>query len=223
MPVTEIPIDYIIYGVIAVFAVFLTARTLRGSSKISQRLLEAVASFGWENPRRRWWNGSVRGRWRGYLVELNHMNRYKSLPERLLLRVRGQAPQGRVIVKRRIKGFLAKPITIFGPPLVDPLSFADREKYWIRADQMMQAEGIFLRREVTDALDGNLIAGFDLVRVDPKGIQILRALDDSVVKQHYNRPAIQWRRDPNFVEQIAREEWPLAAAIVDAVGVRPSQ
>jgi len=218
--VREIPIDAFIFIGIAVFATFLIVIAFRGSSKISQRLLEAARSFGWENPRRVWWNGNVRGRWRGLAVELNHMNRYKGIPERLQLRIRGEAPQSRVIIKRRTGGFINKPMTMFGPPLVEPMSFAERDQYWIRADQMMQAEGVLGKKDVVAALGTNLVSAFDLVHIDKSGVRILRALDDAAVKERYHRPGIQWRRDPDFVERIAREEWPLGSAIAEAMGMR---
>jgi len=220
--VKEVPIDFFIFAGIAVLAIFLIAVGVRGSSKIAERLLQVARSFGWENPRRFWWSGNVRGRWRGFVVELSHMNRYKGIPERLLLRIRGDAPPSRVVIKRRIKGFLAKPITMFGPPLVEPMSFAEREQYWIRADQMMQAEAVLGKKDVVAALDTNLVAQFDVVTIDKKGVRILRALDEAAVKAKYHRPSIQWRRDPEFIEQIAREVWPLGSAIAEAMGMRPS-
>jgi hypothetical protein len=220
--VREIPIDSLAFIGVAVFATLLIVVAFRGSSKISQRLLEAARSFGWENPRRLWWNGNVRGRWRGLVVELSHMNRYKGIPERLQLRIRGEAPPSRMIIKRRTGGFLDKPMTMFGPPLVEPMTFAERDQYWIRADQMMQAEAVLGKKDVVAALDTNLIGAFDAVNIDKSGVRILRALDEGAVKARYHRATIQWRRDPEFVEQIAREEWPLAAAMSGAVAMRPA-
>jgi len=219
--VREVPIDTFIFVGVGILATFLIVLGMRGSSKISQRLLDAARSFGWENPRRVWWNGNVRGRWRGFAVELAHMNRYKGIPERLQLRIRGEGTPSRVIIKRRTGGFLNKPMTMFGPPLVEPMSFAQRDEYWIRADQMMQAEAVLGKKDVAAALETNLIAAFDVLSIDKNGVRILRALDEAPVKQKYHRPGIQWRRDPEFVEQIAREAWPLAAAMSEATGLRP--
>lgn len=216
----EVPVDTFIVIGIAILATLVIVIGMRGTSKITQRLLDAARSFGWENPRRVWWNGNVRGRWRGLAVELSHMNRYKGIPERLLLRIRGDAPPSRVILKRRTGGFLNKPMTMFGPPLVEPMSFAEREQYWVRADEMMQTEAVLGKKDVVTALNPNLISSFDVVHIDKRGVRILRALDDAAVKERYRRPTIQWRRDAEFVEQIAREEWPLGAAIAEAVGMR---
>src|SRR5436305_12710468 len=101
---------------------------------LSDLLSRLVTSFGWESPRRVWWNGAWRGTWRGIPVELRHIRRDKASPERLLLTLSVAAP-AHVILKRRVAGFLSKPITWFGPPLVDPMNFAERDQYWIRSDQ----------------------------------------------------------------------------------------
>jgi hypothetical protein len=203
---------------IAVIVLVVAVVLARRSSKLSQKLLRMATSFGWEAPRRIWWNGAIRARWRGMDVELRHMNRYKGVPERILLIVNAAAP-ARVIIKRR-GGFFSKPMTLFGPPIVDPMNVRDREKYWIRSNELMLVERLFSRTEVDPALDLNLIARFDVVDLGPKHLRILRAVDDSTVKKRFNRPFIQFKRDYELIETIASEEWKLAVVIVEALGLR---
>ena len=201
------------------FTVAIMAIVARKSVALSARLIALTMSLGWEGPRRIWWSGAVRGRWRGIDVELRHMNRYKGTPERLLLTMKAASP-ARVIMKRRVAGFLSKPITWFGPPLVEPMNLADRERYWVRADELAYVERLFSRAEVAPALESSLIARFDAVDLQPKQLRILRAIDDRAVRKHFNRPIIRFRRDVELIETIAAEEWRLAVVIVEALGLR---
>jgi hypothetical protein len=146
----------IVISVSALVVLVIVRVVVRKSSGLSDRLLQLVTSFGWEGPRSVWWSGGIRGRWRGFDVELRHMIRYKSVPERLLLTMKTAAP-ARVIVRRRTSGFLSKPITLFGPPLVEPMNMADRDRYWVRSDELAYVERLFSHAEVAPALDPNLI------------------------------------------------------------------
>ena len=161
----------------------------------------------------------MRGRWRGMKVELQHMGRYKGVPERLLLTLEAASP-ARVKIKRRTGGFLSKPITLFGPPLVEPMNLAGRDRYWVRSNELVFAERLFSKPQVATALDPNLIAGFDVVDLRPKQLRILRAIDDRAVKKHFNRPLIKFGRDLELIETIATEEWKLAVVIVETLGLR---
>jgi hypothetical protein len=210
----------LIFGGALVLLVAILVLISRNSATLQKRLLSLATSFGWEEPRRIWWwNGSMRGRWRGMNVELQHMGRYKGVPERLLLTLKTASP-ARVKIKRRTGGFLSKPLTIFGPPLVEPMNIADRERYWIRSDELVFAERLFAHAEVAPALEPNLIAGFDVVDLRPKALRILRAIDDRAVKKHFNRPFLKLSRDYELIETIAAEEWRLAVVIVEALGLR---
>jgi len=199
-----------------VVAVALIAAALRRRSALNDRLMVLAGSFGWEGARLIWWNGAIRGRWRGVAVEILHMGRYKGVPERLQLTVQSGAP-ARVIIKRRTGGILSKPLTLFGPPLVEPMNFAARDEYWIRSDQPMFVETLLSRAPVTESLEPNLIAGFDFVDIGPSRLRIMRAVDDSAVKKRFNRPVFRWGRDLELNETIAAEEWKLAAAIVETL------
>jgi len=207
-----------VLGVSVVLATVIVAFLARKSSALSERLMRLAVSFGWEAPQRVWWNGAIRARWRGMPVELRHMGRQKGVPERILLAVNTAAP-ARIIVKRR-GGFMSKPMTLFGPPIVEPMNVRDREKYWIRSNELMLVERLFSRAEVDPALEPNLIARFDVVDLGPKQLRILRAIDDSAVKKRFNRPFIRFTRDYELIETIASEEWQLAVMIVDTLGLR---
>jgi len=206
-----------VLGVSVVLATVIVAFLARKSSALSERLMRLAVSFGWEAPQRVWWNGAIRARWRGMPVELRHMGRQKGVPERILLAVNTAAP-ARIIVKRR-GGFMSKPMTLFGPPIVEPMNVRDREKYWIRSNELMLVERLFSRAEVDPALEPNLIARFDVVDLGPKQLRILRAIDDSAVKKRFNRPFIRFTRDYELIETIASEEWQLVV-IVDTLGLR---
>jgi hypothetical protein len=207
-----------VIGASVVLATVMVAFLARKSSALSERLTRLAVSFGWEAPQRVWWNGAIRARWRGMAVELRHMGRQKGVPERILLALNTAAP-ARVIIKRR-GGFMSKPMTLFGPPIVEPMNVRDREKYWIRSDELMLVERLFSRAEVDPALEPNLIARFDVVDLGPRQLRILRAIDESAVRKRFNRPMVFLRRDYELIEAIASEEWKLAVVIIEALGLR---
>ncbi|MEA2417147.1 MAG: hypothetical protein QOI58_3804 [Thermoanaerobaculia bacterium] len=207
-----------VIGVSVVLATVIVAFLARKSSELSERLMRQAVAFGWEAPQRVWWNGAIRARWRGMAVELRHMGRQKGVPERILLAVNAASP-ARVMVKRR-GGFLSKPLTLFGPPIVEPMNPAIREQFWIRSDEAPLVERLFARAEVAPEFERNLIARFDVVDLKLKQLRILRAIDDSAVKQHFNRPFLKFGRDYELIETIASEEWKLAVMIVETLGLR---
>lgn len=211
-------VSWIVIGAFAVLAAAIVLLLRRKSSALSERLAQQAVSFGWEGPRRVWWSGAIRAHWRGFDVELRHMGRYKSVPERLQLTVSTASP-ARVIVKRR-GGFLSKPITLFGPPLVEPMNPSLREQFWIRSDELVYVERLFARDGVAPEFERNLIARFDVVDLQPKRLRVLRALDDSAVKKQFNRPFLKFGRDYELIETIASEEWRLAVLIVETLGLR---
>lgn len=209
----------LIIGGAVLLAVLIIVFVLRKSSALLARLLVLTTSFGWEGSRRVGWSGAIRARWRGFDVELRYMARVKGVPERLLLTVKTSSP-ARVIMKRRIAGLFSKPLTWFGPPLVEPRNIADRERYWVRSDELVYAERLFARAEVAPALEPNLIARFDVVDLRPKDLRILRAIDERAVRKHFNRPMIKFGPDLELIETIAAEEWRLAVVIVEGLGLR---
>lgn len=66
-------------------------------------------------------------------------------------------------------------MTLFGPPLVEPMNVTDRERYWIRSDELVFVERLFSHAGVAPALEPNLIARFDVVDLQLKQLRILRA------------------------------------------------
>lgn len=208
---------WLTFGAIVVVAIALAALLARKSSELAERLTRLITSFGWEAPRRIWWNGALRARWRGFNVELRHAGRQKAVPERLLLIVSAALP-ARVIVKRR-GGFMTKPMTLFGPPIVEPMNPAVREQFWIRSEELAFVERLFSRAEVAPEFERNLIARFDVIDLQPKQLRILRAIDESAVKKHFQRP-FRFGRDYELIETIASEEWRLAVLIVETLGLR---
>jgi len=216
--VSEDQIPWLVISASLVIGVLSLAIISRKSSAVSARLSQLAASFGWESPRRIWWSGAIRGRWRGFDVELRHMNRYKGIPERILLTVTAASP-ARVIVKSRTSGFLSKPMTLFGPPIVEPMN-VEREKYWVRSNELTFVERLFSYAAVAPALEPNLIARFDVVDLQAKQLRILRAVDDRAVKKRFNRPLFKFGRDFELIETITSEEWRLAVVIVESLGLR---
>src|SRR5205814_884608 len=101
----EQDIFWIVIGGIALLTGIVLVVSKRRASTLNEMLARLTASFGWEAVRRTWWNGALRGTWRGFPVALQHMNRYKGIPERVQLTLQTQVP-GRLIVKRRTGGFL---------------------------------------------------------------------------------------------------------------------
>jgi hypothetical protein len=208
---------FIWFGICAIALAIITIVRTR-SPALRERLSGLVNSFGWEGPHRIWWSGAWRGRWRGFPVELRHIGRQKNIPERLRLTINAASP-ARLTVKRR-DGFLSKPLTLFGPPMVEPMNAALRERFWIRSDELAFVERLFARAGVAPEFERNLIARFDVVELKPKQLRILRAIDDRAVKKHFNRPFFKFGRDYEEIDTIASEEWRLAVMIIETLGLR---
>ena len=134
-----------------------------------------------------------------------------------MLKVSARFP-GRVILKRRTEGLLSKPIMLFAPPFVEPMSFADRDKYWIRSNEQMFVDRVVTQAGFPAALEPNLVARFDVVDLRTGELRVLRAVDDREVKKRFDRPAFQLKRDVELIETIAGEEWRLGSLVVQAVG-----
>jgi hypothetical protein len=208
------PIWFFVVGIAASIGALVAKR----SSALTQRLSELAISFGWAGLRRIWWNGAWRGQWRGFDVQLRHNGRHKNIPEHIVLTVSAASP-ARVMVKRRC-GFLSKPLTLFGPPMVEPMNFPNREQFWIRSDETAFVERLFSNAEMTAEIERNLIAGFDVVDLQPKGVRIVRSLDEGAVKKQFGRNGIRFRADLELIDEIAAEEWKLAVMIIETLGLR---
>lgn len=153
----------------------------------------------------------VRGTWNRFPVELVYHPRTKNSPRRLVMQV-SASTDAELIAQRKFNGFFSnKPITWFGPPLVEvhqPVA----ANFWIRGDQRI-AERMFADMKLASLFDQNLLARHDEVRINAKGIRIRRSLDERPVRVRYNFPRFMLRWDAALFEPIGREEIALAEAI----------
>jgi hypothetical protein len=191
----------------------------RNRSTLRAQLAPLLTSLGWESVKAGGWILKVQGRWRGLDVELRYMGRQKRIPERLLLTVKAAAP-ARIILTRRTNAFLSKPMTFFGLPLIESMNFADHDQYWIRSDEPMLAERLLSNAAVANALESNLVAQFDAIDLRPARLLLQRAVDDRAVEKRFGRPMFRFGLDLELIETIVTEEWALAKAIIDALGLR---
>ncbi|HKO54640.1 MAG TPA: hypothetical protein VJ276_02110 [Thermoanaerobaculia bacterium] len=202
-----------IAGFVAFF-VLLLVFVSRQSSKKRQAFTRLAQELGIQDARRSWVMGvGVRGTWNGFAVRLELIARYKGVPERLLTTIALQSP-GRILITRRTGRRLNKPLTLFGPPIVTPMTLADAERFWIRSDQPALVERLFAPREVAPLLEQNLIERFDLVDLGPRRLIVRRATDERQVRAKYGIATFNFKRDTSYIETIAREEWALATMIV---------
>jgi hypothetical protein len=118
----------------------------------------------------------------------------------MIVIVRLQAP-ARLDITRRQHGFFTRPMTIFGPPLVD---YPPAAQFWIRADEISLIERLF-STSIAAMLDQNLTGRYDFLRLGGDALTIQRASD--------------WKREQAVA--VAREELALAKAVIDALALRP--
>jgi hypothetical protein len=184
----------------AVLVVLLVIHSRR-SSEIGRALSQLAIESGWADIQTSQFVGiRVRGTWNGYPAELQRHARQKSRPERMLTRVRLQVP-ARIDITRKQRGFLSgRPLTMFGPPIVD---YPPAAQFWIRSDEVSLVERLFAT-SVPAMLDQNLAGRFDFVRLRSDALVIQRQSD--------------WNVETSV--RIAREELELAKAIIDALALR---
>ena len=206
-----IPVVFITIAAVAIFAV------RRQSARVSEVLNRVATSSSWMNVRSlRLFNG-VRGTWRQFPVHLSYQPRNKGAPQRMIVKI-GATTDVRLIVKRKFEGlFSNRPLAWFGPPLVEVHQPAAAQM-WVRGDAPL-AERIFSDQKVAALLSNNLVARFDEVKVDPKGLRIIRALDERPVKRKYDMPTFSMSFNAEKFEPIAREEIQLAEALVEKLSV----
>jgi hypothetical protein len=199
-------------SLIIVLIVLVVIAASKANTTTRELLRRTATAAGWSDLRNLFFAGTgVKGTWRSFPVELSYMPRQKGVPRRLILKVRART-DSRLIVKRKFSGlFSNRPLTWFGPPLVEVKS---AEELWVRADEAGLAERLIADHVLASLIWTNLVARFDEIRVDGKGLRILRALDEQLVREKYGIPAFQMRMDPARIEPIAREELALADALV---------
>jgi hypothetical protein len=100
------------------------------------------------------------------------------------------------------------------------MNFADHDQYWIRSDEPMLAERLLSNAAVANALESNLVAQFDAIDLRPARLLLQRAVDDRAVEKRFGRPMFRFGLDLELIETIVTEEWALAKAIIDALGLR---
>lgn len=215
----------VVWGIFAaavIIAVPLLLLASRRHAEIRKRLMALATEWGWQELRHTTlFGGSARGTWNGLPVRLQHRGRYKHNPEKLLLTVKAQS-QARLIITRRLgDGFWQRPLVLFGPPLVAPMGpAAGTQQFWIRSDEPMAVETLLGDPAVTPLLERNLICRFDSANMTNSRLLITRAVDDRLVKQHFQQPMFRLNYDYGVMETIAREGWELAGAMARRLNLR---
>ncbi|HEX7139810.1 MAG TPA: hypothetical protein VF219_18300 [Vicinamibacterales bacterium] len=172
------------------------------SKRLRERLEMMAREMGWsEVTFSRFFVMGVRGMWNGYPVRIRLFPRQKSTPERIAANIRVQAPARLAITRRQRGVFSGRPLTLFGPPLIDlPLY----QQFWIRSDEITLPERL-MRSSAAAMLDRILQSRYDILRL---------GRDDLFVQRIS-------AREPDEVARLAREELELLRATIDALSLRP--
>lgn len=203
-------------GFIPVMLVVVIRRRARA---ILEVLRQAATAAGWTGFRNTFFAGTgLKGTWRSLPVELSYFARGRGVPERLILKVRATSG-ATLIVKRKYFGlFSNRPFTFFGPPLIEvrnPTAAA----LWIRGEPAL-AERLFADTAIPEMISSNLVARFDEIRVNHRGLRIVRAIDDGAVRAKYGIPAFSWHVDAARYEPIVREQLALAQVLIERLSFR---
>ena len=172
------------------------------AKRLRERLVMMAREMGWsEVTVTTFFMSGVRGTWNGYPVRIRLVPRQKSIPERLVSNIRVQAP-ARVTIMRRQRGlFSGRPVSLFGPPVVDlPLY----QQFWIRSDEITLIERL-MRGSAAAMIDRILRSRYD----------VLRMTRDDLLVQRVSAS------EPDEVARLAREELDLLRAVIDALALRP--
>ena len=172
------------------------------SKRLRERLEMMAREMGWsEVVLTKFFFTGVQGMCNGFSVRTRLIPRQKSVPERVVSNIRVQAP-ARVIITRRQRGlFSGRPVSLFGPPVVDlPLY----QQFWIRSDEITLVERL-MRSSAAPMIDRIIQARYDVLRM---------GRDDLLVQRVSTS-------DPDGVARLAREELELLRAVCEALGLRP--
>jgi hypothetical protein len=199
-------------GAAAVFAALAVILASRRTSGVRDMLAAVATSAGWSDLRSSFvFASGVKATWRSFPVDLAYLPAQKGVPQRLRTRIRAQS-DALLTIKRRFPGvFSNKPIAWFGPPLIDVHHPAAAE-LWVRGDAAL-AERLFGDTSLMSMISSNVVARFDEIRIDRRGLSVLRSLDDRNVRELYGLRKFQWTPDPEQFEPIAREEIALAQSL----------
>ena len=201
--VDEVPRSlWFVLGFGTLFVTLTIIVQVRRSRAVAQQLEILARELGWsETTFTHFLTIAVQGIWNGYAVKVRRAPRQKSIPERVITTMRVQAP-ARIEIRRRQRGLWSgRPLTIFGPPIVDLPLFS---QFWIRSDEITLAERLMMS-SAAPFLDRSLYGRFDLFKMSGDQLFVQCASD----------------REVDGVARIAREELELARAVVDALALRP--
>ena len=206
------------FGLMAVIVIGLLFLARRRTKAIEQMLGPIVQSAGWSNLTKSGWVGTgVSGMWQRFPIEIHYHQRQKSAPERFIVRVVANNDL-QLNIKRRFEGFFSnKPLTWFGPPLVE-VHQPSAGQMWVRGDQSL-AERLFSDSKIAKAISDNLLTKFDEVQIDRSGLRVIRSLDAREVKEKYNLTRSGLSGDVMKFDPIAREQIAFAQALVDKLVV----
>lgn len=184
----------------------------RRAAAIGRRLVAVAREAGWQNAEAmKFLVAGVRGQWNGFDAAIRRVPRQKAVPEKVITRIRVQAP-ARLSLARRTHGFRGgRPLALFGPPLVEIRGGAGA-LFWIRTDELTLAERLFASAGLAALLEQNLTSRFDAATLGGDSLRIVRANDVA-------RPFGCTSTDQ--LALIAREELELARAMIEALALRP--
>lgn len=209
---------FVVVGLGIALGAVVLALVSKSSNAMREMLRQVGTAAGWMDVQDLRMRAGVRGTWRSFAVSVAYNARQKSVPQRLVIDI-GARSDVRLIVKRRFSGFLSnKPLAWFGPPLVE-LHAPAAAGFWVRSDEVNLAERLFDDQAVAAAIDAAIVARYDELRVNPKGLHIVRSLDDTPVREKYGLPRFSMRAEPARIEPLAREEWNAAEAVVNKLSL----
>jgi hypothetical protein len=196
------------FGIIALVLVFVLIAMHKQGRAVIEMLLRIAQSAEWTNvqsssfPR-----PTVRGTWRQFPVSLRYGQHQKNAPRRLDLMISAQTDHN-IRIQRRFEGFFSnRPLTWFGPPLID-VHQPSASQMWVRGDPQL-AERLFADPKLASLFATNLVTRFDVVKIDSNALRVTRSLE---------RPGARFRFDLSSSERIAREIIELAESMVEKLG-----
>jgi hypothetical protein len=198
---SDLPGVWFIIGV-SVFLILIFLVQSNRAKRLCERLELLAREMGWSEVGSSFFYGlAVEGVWNGYNVRIRRLARRKGAPERIVSSISVQTP-ARIIITRRQHGvFAGRPLTLFGPPLVDLPLYS---QFWIRADEITLADRL-MHSSAAAILDRILVSRDDLFRMGGDDLLIQRVSSN----------------DPDEVARLAREELELLRGVIDGLALRP--
>ena len=195
------------FGLITLFLVFILISQQKQLTAVNEMLLRIAASSGWTNLESfTFFRPSVRGTWRQFPVELRYGQHQKNAPRRLALTIRAQTERN-IQIQRKFEGlFSNRPMTWFGPALVDVYE-PSASQMWVRGDPQL-AERLFADPKLAPLISTNMVTRFDRVNIDPAALHVIRSLE---------WPGARFRFEVSSTGMIAREMITLAEAMADSL------